>query len=74
MRGTGWYLIEKIGDILILSKTCGKETYPNKKITKFGVLAPEACGLDPDDFFDELSGFLGDGAQIKTIVTQETVN
>ena len=45
-----------------------------KKITKFGVLAPEACGLDPDDFFDELSGFLGDGAQIKTILTQEAVN
>ena len=45
-----------------------------KKIAKFGVLAPEACGLDPDNFFDELSGFLGDGAQIKTIVTQETVN
>ena len=26
------------------------------------------------DFFDELSGFLGDGAQIKTILTQEAVN
>ena len=53
---------------------CGLKMLLEKKIAKFGVLAPEACGLDPDNFFDELSGFLGDGAQIKTIVTQETVN
>ena len=53
---------------------CGLKMLLEKKIAKFGVLAPEACGLDPDNFFDELSGFLGDGAQIKMIVTQEAVN
>ena len=53
---------------------CGLKMLLEKKIAKFGVLAPEACGLDPDNFFDELSGFLGNGAQIRTIVTQEEVN
>ena len=24
------------------------------KLNKFGVLAPEACGIDPDNFFQEL--------------------
>jgi hypothetical protein len=28
------------------------------KITSTGVLAPEACGLDPDEFFHELSNIL----------------
>ena len=37
MRGFGWFSIERIGDILILSMSCGKEAYPNKKQAKRAV-------------------------------------
>jgi hypothetical protein len=42
------------------------------KLNKFGVLAPEASGIDPDIFFQELSSFLGYEDNLKTIVTQKS--
>ena len=43
------------------------------KLNKFGVLAPEACGIDPDNFFQELGSFLGHADSLKTIVSRESV-
>ena len=41
------------------------------KITSTGVLAPEACGVDPDEFFKELSSIVGESTEIQTIVTKK---
>ena len=41
------------------------------KITRTGVLAPEACGVDPDEFFKELSSIVGESTEIQTIVTKK---
>ena len=43
------------------------------KITSTGVLAPEACGVDPDEFFKELSNIFGESAQMQTIVTKKVL-
>ena len=48
---------------------CGLKMLIDGKINKFGVLAPEACGIDPDIFFQELSSILGHEERLKTIVT-----
>ena len=52
---------------------CGLKMLIEGKLNKFGVLAPEACGIDPDNFFQELGGFLGHGDSLKTIVSRESV-
>ena len=43
------------------------------KITSTGVLAPEACGVDPDEFFHELSNIFGESVQMQTIVTKKVL-
>ena len=51
---------------------CGLKMLLEGKLNKFGVLAPEASGIDPDIFFQELSSFLGYEDNLKTIVTQKS--
>ena len=51
---------------------CGLKMLIEGKLNKFGVLAPEACGIDPDIFFQELSGILGHEDHFKTIVTENS--
>ncbi len=43
------------------------------KLTNTGVFAPEACGIDPDEFFKELSNIFGESAQMQTIVTKKVL-
>ena len=51
---------------------CGLKMLIEGKLNKFGVLAPEACGIDPDIFFLELSSILGNKDHLKTIVTENS--
>ena len=51
---------------------CGLKMLIEGKLNKFGVLAPEASGIDPDIFFQELSSILGSKDHFKTIVTEHS--
>ena len=52
---------------------CGLKMLIEGKLSKSGVLAPEACGINPDYFFQELSGFFGQKDHLKTIVTRNSL-
>jgi len=51
---------------------CGLKMLIEGKLDKFGVLAPEATGIDPDIFFKELGSFLGHEDRLKTVITQKS--
>ena len=52
---------------------CGLKMLINGKLSKSGVLAPEACGINPEHFFQELSIFFGQKDLLKTIVTKKSL-
>ena len=52
---------------------CGLKMLIEGKLSKSGVLAPEASGINPDYFFQELSGFFGQKDHLKTIVTRNSL-
>jgi len=51
---------------------CGLKMLIEGRLGKFGVLAPEASGIDPDIFFQELSSFLGLEDRLKPVITQKS--
>ena len=51
---------------------CGLKMLIEGKLNKFGVLAPEACGIDPDNFFQELGSFFGHEDHLKTIIARKS--
>lgn len=51
---------------------CGLKMLLEGRLNKSGVFAPEGCGINPDDFFLELSSFFSEIDILKTIITKKS--